>query len=228
MPLILRPGTVLAARHDDSGGFRYGEHIPVQHRHHGSVPGFVALAAESRVQIYPVPFRQHARIKLGFVPGPLSQQSAVRIMHISVKFIFSRRRVADRHRHHRHLIQHIVQIVPAVRPHRHIRRVQAHLARLVEGIRRFLIDHALIAPVPQVVHRSRPAHIVSHAEHITIIKIMGTVHIHPVPKYIRLRVRDIFPGRQIGIPRLFFTHICLFSAGPYRPRQRRVPNPSFL
>ena len=133
-------------------------------------------------------------------------------MHIAVKREIPRRGITDRHRNDAHLIKHIIQIVSAVRPHRNIRRIETHFPLFVERIRIPRINHAFIPPVPQIVHRRRPADIISHTEYIAVIKIMRTINIDPIAEHIRFSVRNIFPGRQIRIHRLFtacFVH-CLF------------------
>ncbi len=194
-----RSRTIFTTRNDKNRRFFHRQHIRPQNGQHRTVSGLVSPAAETCVQISRITFRQHARVELRLVSFFFSETGSVLIVHITVKRKVSRGRIADRNRNDAYFIQHIVQIISAVRPYRNVRRIQAHFSLFVERVRIPRINHALIPPVPQIIHRSRPADIVAHAENITVIIIMGTVYIDPVSEHIRLAVRNILPGRQIGV-----------------------------
>jgi hypothetical protein len=91
------------------------------------------------------------------------------------------------------MVQYIVQIVSSVRTDGYVRCIKAHFAFLVQGIFVTGINHTFIAPVSQIIHRCRPAYIVTHTEYITIVKIVGTIYVHSVAKYIRFSVGNILP-----------------------------------
>ena len=184
--------------------FLYSEHIRAEHCSHRAASGFVANRTEARIQICILSFCHHARIKLWFIPFFFSQTCAVRIMDISVEFIFACRRIAHRHGYHRYLIQDIIEIVSAVRPHRHVRCIQTHIAVRIQRILRFPVNHSFITPVPQIIRRSGPAYIIIQTVCMAAETVMGAVNIDSVIKYIRFSVRDIFPGRKIRIICLFF------------------------
>lgn len=186
---------------------QYGKHVRPQNRAHRACPGGIPDGAEACIQPGFVPFRHHARIKLRLIPFFFPQTHAVLIMHIAVKFISAGRRIAHRHGNHRHLVQNIVQIIPAVRTHGDIRRVQAHMAVRIQRILGFLINHALIPPVSQIILRGRPAYIVVKTVGMAAETIVGAIHIYSSVEYIRFAVGDILPGRQIRIKCLFF-HFC--------------------
>ncbi len=107
------------------------------------------------------------------------------------------------------MIQYIIEIISPVRPHRHIRRIETHLALPVQGILIPGINYALQAPASQVIYRSRPAHVIPHAKHISIVIIMGAIHIDPLTEYIGLPVRYVFPAGKIGIKGLFLCRLHL-------------------
>ena len=204
MPLKTGALAVLAAGSHEHGRLHNGQHIRPQNGGHGSVSGLVASAAEAGIQISPLSLRKQAGIKLGLVSRPLAEPCPVLIMHIAVKLVSARRRITHRNGNHADMIQHIVEIIPAVRTNRHIRRIQAHFPVPVQRIRRFRVDHSLIAPVPQIVLRCGPADIIPQTEHMPVVTVMGAIDIHPPVKDIRLPIRDIFPGRKIGIESLPF------------------------
>jgi hypothetical protein len=91
------------------------------------------------------------------------------------------------------MVQYIIQIVSSVRTDGYVRCVKAHLAVLVQRVLVTGINHTFITPVAQIIHRCRPAYIVTHTEYITIVKIVGTVYIYSVSEYVRLAVGNILP-----------------------------------
>ena len=202
------------ARSDEHRRFRHSQHILLQHGGHGAVAAFVPVAAEARIQVGLFPFGQHAGVELRFVPFPLSQPCSVRVMDIPVKFIRARGIVRHGGGDASPGAQHIVQVIPSVRPHRHVRRVKVPLHVRVVRVLVLPVDHALTAPVPQVILRCGPAHIIPGAVHIAAEEIMGAVHIYPVPEKIGLSVRHIFPVRKIWVDHLFFIHF--FDPPPSR------------
>ena len=111
--------------------------------------------------------------------------------------------IADSDGNNAYLVQHIEKIISSIRTDRHIRRIQTHMTVRIHRIVRFRIDHSFIAPVPKVGYRSRPAYIISQAEGLASETVMGSVYIDSVAEHIRFPVRDIFPGRKIGIDSLF-------------------------
>ena len=183
-----------------------GEHIRTQHGAHGTVAALVPGKAETGVKIGAVPFCQDARIELGLIALLLTQKRAVRIVDIAVKLEFPSRGITHGHGNHALVVQHIVEIIPAVRALGHIRSIQAHTAIGVEGILGLFIDDALIPPVTEVVHRGGPSDIVVQAISVTVEPVMRAVDIHPAVKNVGFAVRDVLPGGQIGVERLFVHH----------------------
>lgn len=116
VPLKARALAGGGAGDHESGRFQHGQHIGVQHRGHGPVLVRVAHAAKAGVQIGSAVFGQHARVELRLVPRAQSQQRTVRIMNIAIEFIRSGGRVAHGHGDKIHVAEHVIQIVPPVRP----------------------------------------------------------------------------------------------------------------
>ena len=63
-----------------------------------------------------------------------------------------------------------------------------------------------------LLQRGGPAHIIPHAEHESIVKVMGTIDIDPVSEDMGLTVRYVLPGRQIRVEGLFLH----FGLPPFR------------
>ena len=125
----------------------------------GIKPGFAVLG-------------QHAGIKLRFIPGTVAKQAAVLIVHMAVKLIFTGRRVTNSDRDVALLVQHIIEVGPSVRTLRYIRGIKAGFSFPVVRVICLSINDAFIAPVGQVVHRSRPADIVVDTEHVAVERVM--------------------------------------------------------
>ena len=175
------------------GGLQHRQHVAVQHGAHGAVTGFVSAAAEAGIQIGLSVFGNHAGVELRLVAFLFAKARAVRIVHIAVEFIFASGFIAHRHRYNAPGAEHIVQIIPAIGSHGHVGGIQVSLQIAVAGILILAVNHALIAPVAQVIHRGRPAHIVAHAVHIAAEEVMGAVYIDPVAEHIGLAIGDILP-----------------------------------
>ena len=84
------------------------KHIFSKNGQHCAMPALIARHTKARVKIRRLTLCEHARIKLRLVALPLAKSRAVLIMHISVKFIGSGRCIADSHRNHTRLIQHVI------------------------------------------------------------------------------------------------------------------------
>ena len=82
------------------------------------------------------------------------------MVDIPVELVPSGRGVTDSHRNYRQLVKHIIEVVSSVCSTGHVRRKKEHVAILIGRVIRPGIDHALILPVGQIVHWSRPADIV--------------------------------------------------------------------
>ena len=161
--LVARSRAGGRAGHHVDRRFPHRQHVRFQHRGHGSVLIRVAHAAKTCIKIRFSVLRQHRRVKLRLVPRGKSQQRTVRVVYISVKLIRPRRGVAYRHGYEIHIAEHVVQIIPPVRPDGHIRGVKVALQVAVVRVLILPIDHALITPLPQVVRRGRPADVIAHA-----------------------------------------------------------------
>ena len=209
MPLISAPCALLYARQNKMRLPADRQHIALKHRQHSAavpVKQRLRLRTEAAIEIDLAVFKQDRRVKHRLVLRTLTQDTAFLIPDISVELISPCGSIADRHRHKRRRIQHIVQIVAPVRTLTDIRRIQALIPVCIARIIRTGIDDTLAAPVSQVTRRCRIAHIVIEAERVPVKTVMGTVQIHAVPKYMRFTVRDILPGRKIGIESLFTGH----------------------
>ena len=117
-------------------------------------------------------------------------------------------------------IEGIVQIVPAVGTLRHVRRVKVALQIAVFRILILAVDDPFTAPVAQVADRGGPAHIISHAEDVTVEKVMGTVYVYAVAEHVGFPVRDILPGGKVGIEGLLFHSFSVLSR--YRSIRKRT------
>ena len=133
-------------------------------------------------------------------------------MDIAVEFIPPRWSIAHGHGHDVLFVQHIIEIISAVWPLRHVRGIEAGFPLPVQGILIPGVDHALVAPVREILQRGGPAHIIPHAEHESIVKVMGTIDIDPVSEDMGLTVRYVLPGRQIRVEGLFLH----FRLPPFR------------
>ena len=91
---------------------------------------------------------------------------------MAVKLIFTGRRVTNSDRDVALLVQHIIEVVPSVRTLRYIRGIKAGFSFPVVRVICLSINDAFIAPVGQVVHRSRPADIVVDTEHVAVERVM--------------------------------------------------------
>ena len=198
----LRSFAVAASRYDDLRRFRHREHIRTEYSEHGTVAGAVTASAETGIEVSFISFRQHARIKLGLVAFLFPKSCAVRIMDVSEKFIAPRRPVAYGDRYDADLVENIIKIVSSVRPDSDVRGIEAHMAVFIERIGFFRVDDAFISPGGRLIYRRGPAYVVAHAECFAVIQVMGAIDIDPVPEHIGLPVRDILPGRKIGIQAL--------------------------
>ena len=189
-----------------TGFLRNGQHIRPKHGAHGAVAGSVPAAAETGIEIRSVSLRQDAGIELRFIPGAFAQAGSLPVLNITVKGEGTCGRIADGYGNKAFGAEHIVQIIPAVRPPGNIRRIQVSLQILIFRILILAVNHAFAAPVPQVVHRGGPAHIVPHTVDVPAEKVMRPVNINPVAVHMRLSVGNIFPERKVGIDDPFLLH----------------------
>ena len=125
---------VFTAWSNDYRCFQNCQHIRSQNSSHGTGSGFVTPTTKSGVEISFVPLCQKAWIKLRLISFLLAQSGSVRIMYITIKFIFSSWRIAHRYRNDIYMIQHIIQIISAIRTYRHIRGKQTHFPISVQRI----------------------------------------------------------------------------------------------
>ena len=95
-------------------------------------------------------------------------------MDIAEKFILSRRLITDSHRDHLGAAHEIVEIISAVRAYNHVgsRKAVRHADFRCSRILLPLKNAAVISPVAEIIHRCRPAHIISQAEVDAVKKIM--------------------------------------------------------
>ena len=197
-----------------------GEHIPLQLHHRAAVIAQLLEAGDEggRGRIKPgvqpdppVVVRQHAGVEGELVALPPSPDSAVGIMDMAKELVFPCRGVADGHPHNPHEVKGVVEIIPPVHPPAHVGGEQQPQAQLIFRILVLAVDHALIPPVGQVVHRGGPAHVVVDAEDGRVEPVVGTVDVDPVFKHMGLAVRDILPAGEIGVERL----LCFHAAPPH-------------
>ena len=127
------------------------------------------------------------------------------------ELIMPRRSVADGHPHDPHKIEGVVEVIPPVRPPAYVGGEQQPQAQLIFRILVLEVDHALIPPVGQVVHRGGPAHVVVDAEDGRVEPVVGAVDVDPVSEHMRLAVRDVLPAGEIGVERL----LCFHAAPPH-------------
>jgi hypothetical protein len=173
--------------------FYDGKHVGTKYGSHSTMSGLVASATETGIKISLVTLCQHAGVKLRLIPGSVTQTGTVLIMYITVEFITTCRCITYGYGYYGNMIQNIIQIISAVRTDGYVRCVKAHLAVFVQRVLVTGINHTFITPVAQIIHRCRPAYIVTHTEYITIVKIVGTIYVHSVAKYIRFSVGNILP-----------------------------------
>ena len=126
------------------------------------------------------------------------------MVDIAIKLIPARRGVADSHRDHRQLVQHIVEIVSSICATGHVGRKKQHIAVLVSRIIRPGIEYALIPPVGQIVYWSGPSNIVIRTVCVAAKPVMGAKDKYAPVKYVGLSIGNILPGGQIGVESLFF------------------------
>ena len=200
------------------GIFPDGHHVTFQLHHHTAVIfQFVKAAGNGRcrgieagIEVNAaVVIHQHTGVKgklISFLPAP---DGAILIMDVTIKPVGSGRFLCNGNANHPHKVKGIVQVKFPIRALHHIRRKQQTDAQSVFGVLVLLEDNPLIAPVLQVLHRSRPAHIVTHAENGGIKMVVGTVYINAVAKHTGLAIRDILPGGQIGIECLHMEYLSL-------------------
>ena len=204
--MVLKAGAPagLGAGHHEHRPLQHREHVPVQHRAHGAALFlFVPEADAPGVQEGPVPFREHRRVELGIVPGLLPQEGPVRIMDVAVILVLPGGSIAHRHGDDVLVVQHVVEVIPSVRPSGHVRGVQALLPAPVVRVLGLPVDHALVPPVRQVLLRGGPADVVLQAVDPAAELVMGTVDVDPPAEPMRLPVRDILPGGEIGVAQGF-------------------------
>ena len=202
MAFIAGTGTEGLAGHDEDRLLLNGQHVFCQLCAHGAVAGSVHGGTETGIQPGFAVFRDDTGIELGFIPGPVAQQAAVLIMHMAVEFIFAGGRVANGNCHAALLVQHIIEVVPAVGTLGDVRSVETGFAFPVVRVIGFLINDTFIAPVSQVVHRGGPADIVVQAEHMAVEAVMGAVDIDPSVEHMGFTVGNIFPSGKIRIESL--------------------------
>ena len=191
--------------------FQDGEHVLVQHRHHGAVAALVVKAGKTGVHVGHVALGENAGVELRLVALTVAQLAALAVMHIAVELVAAGGFVAHGNGHAAELVQHVVQVVAAVGALGHVRGVEAGKAAGIERIVGAAVDDAFITPVRQIVHRGRVAHIVAHAEHIAVETVMGAIDVHAVTEYMRFTVRDIFPAGHIGIECLHKSYRLLWN-----------------
>ena len=184
------------------------QHIRLQNRYHGAAAVGICRRTEACIQVDCAPLKEYAGVKLGRVALPFAEAASVRMVDIPVELIPSGRGVTDGHRDHRQLVENIVEVVSSICPTGHVRRKKQHVAILVGRIIRPGIDHTLIPPVGQIVHRRRPTDVVIRAVCVAAEPVVGAEDIHTPVKHMGLSVGDILPGGQIGIESLLF-HTCL-------------------
>ena len=146
---------------------------------------------------------EHARIEQVHLSLFLSVRRTVRPLYITVKFIFSRRRITHGNGSYRQTVKFVIQIIPAVCSLYHIRRAHVHISLSVFRILACTVNDAFIPPIGQVTDRSRPAYIIIYAEIRPVEPIVASVHIYPFSEYSRFTVGNVFEAWQIWI-------ICLF------------------
>ncbi|MPN03014.1 hypothetical protein SDC9_150237 [bioreactor metagenome] len=189
--------------------FLDGDHIRAEDRRHCAVAIFVARHAKTGVQVGSVTFGQDAGIKLRFISRTFSQTCAVPVANVTEKLISACRRIAYSHGNNADFIQHIIQVIAAVRSPGHVRRVQAHAAVRVHGIGCPGIDDPFTAPIAQIIDRRGPPHVVAHAKHKSIVHVVRTIHVYAVAEDIGLPVGDILPGGKVGVHCLMLHRLLL-------------------
>ena len=197
-----------------------GEHIPLQLHHRATVVFQLFEAGDGgggggvKPGVQPDPpvvVRQHAGVEgelVAFFPAPYR---AVWVADMAQELIMPRRSVADGHPHDPHKIEGVVEVIPPVRPPAYVGGEQQPQAQLIFRILVLEVDHALIPPVGQVVHRGGPAHVVVDAEDGRVEPVVGAVDVDPVSEHMRLAVRDVLPAGEIGVERL----LCFHAAPPH-------------
>ena len=218
MPLKSAAGAIWFTGSYKGRSFLNCHHIRPQNSRHRAAPACIANRTKTGIQIGAVSLCNHSRVELGLVPLSFSQPASILILDISIKLIFSRRRIAYCNRDTALFIQYIIQVIPAIRPFGDIGSIQTHAAILVKRIVCFFVYDPFISPIAQIIRRSGPAHIVIQAIRMAVKPIMGAIYIYSIFKYMRLSVRNILPGRQIRIKSLFFhikipPHRFLYSCG---------------
>ncbi len=218
MPLISAAGAIWFTGSYKGRSFLNCHHIRPQDSRHRSAPACITNGTKTGIQIGAASLCNHSRVELRLVPLSFSQPASILIVDISIKLIFSRRGIADRNGDAAFLIQHIVEIIPPVRPSGDIGSIQAHAAVLIKGIVCFFVYDPFIPPIAQIPRGGRPAYIVVEAVRVAVEPVMGAIYIYSIFKYMRLSVGNILPRRQIWIERLSFhtkipPHRFLYSRG---------------
>ena len=80
---------------------------------------------------------------------------------------------------------------------------------LVSGVLILSENNAFILPLRQILHIRRIADIIVQAEHFTVKTVMASVNINTAAEYMRLPIRYVFVGWQIGVIHLFLCHCFL-------------------
>ena len=199
MALVTGTGTVRFAGHDENRFLLNGQHILAEQRAHRPVAGGIEGGAEAGIKPGSAVLRKDARIKLRFVPGTVTEEVAFLVMNMAVEFIFAGRLITDGDGDGVFLVQHVVQVKPAVGAPGDIRGIEAGPAEGIIRVVRLFVDHAFIAPVGQVVHRCGPADIVVQAENVAAETVMGAVDIEAAVENVRLAVGNVFPGGQVWV-----------------------------
>ena len=218
-------------------------HVLLQLQHHAAgIPMAPEAAQDSRnrrlkagIQPYPpVVIHQHGRIEGKLVPLSAAPDGAVRVMDMAEELILPVRRVADRDADGAQKVEGIVQVIPPVRTLRHVRGKEDADAQPVHRILVLPVDHPGAGPAAQVAERSGPADIVVQAEQGRVEAVVAAVHIHAVAEHVGLSVRNVLPGREVGIECLchrnssfrngsrscrkrlpLYSHISFYSAGRF-------------
>ena len=94
-----------------------------------------------------------------------------------------------------------MQLQAAVVTDHHVRGSKAvrHADAGRGGILLSFKNHAMVCPVPQIIYRRRPAHIISKTKIQSVEEVMRPVDIHSAVDNMRLCVRDILPAWKIRI-----------------------------
>jgi hypothetical protein len=190
------------ARHKEDGLLLDGQHVFPQKRAHGTVTRGIKGRTEAGIKPGLSILRENTGIKLRLVPFTVTEEIAGTIVHMTIEFIFAGGLIADGDSDGIFLVQHIVQIIPAVGAAGDIRGVKACTAEGIVRIVCFFIDNAFIPPISQIIHRSGPADIVVQTENVAAETIMGSIDVEAAVEDVRFAVGGIFPGRKVRVKSL--------------------------